>query len=177
MMILDKYEPKVEGLEPIEQSRRVTAFDCILSKEPLDETDPGYQPPKEAEERTPNPKPRAKAPPATNTRARGRGRGRGDGPRPPRRYNDDSVAAIESHDRRERNQRFNDERREHDPAPRGRAREPQPMRGRGRAAPRGIRGGRGAHEEPREPVRPPRERSADRTTQPPRRGADRRDRR
>jgi len=42
MMIIDKYEPKMEGLEPIEQARRVTAFDCILSTEPLDHEDPGY---------------------------------------------------------------------------------------------------------------------------------------
>lgn len=180
MMILDKYEPKVEGLEPIEQSRRVTAFDCVLSKEPLDETDPGYQPPKEAEERTPNNKPSHKPAPATPATApRGRGRGtraRGEtGPRPARRYNDDSEVAIESHDRR--HAKYYDERRADEPNHRGRGRGEHPMRARGRGAPRGTRGVRGGHEEPREPVRPPRERSADRGTAPPRRGADRRDRR
>jgi hypothetical protein len=50
MIITDKYEPKIEGLEPTETVRKVTAYDCILSKEPLDETDPGYQPPKAPEE-------------------------------------------------------------------------------------------------------------------------------
>jgi len=42
MEIQDKYEPKVEGLPLISETRRVTAFDCILSKEPLDREDPGY---------------------------------------------------------------------------------------------------------------------------------------
>jgi hypothetical protein len=45
MVIIDRFEPKIEGLRVQEQERRVTAFDCILSKEPLDETDPGYQKP------------------------------------------------------------------------------------------------------------------------------------
>ena len=42
MMIVDTFEPTVEGLRVQEQSRRVTAFDCVLSKDPLDTTDPGY---------------------------------------------------------------------------------------------------------------------------------------
>lgn len=50
MIITDKYEPKIEGLEPTETIRKVTAYDCILSKIPLDTTDPGYQPPKAPEE-------------------------------------------------------------------------------------------------------------------------------
>ena len=50
MVITDKYEPKIEGLEPTEIVRKVTAFDCILSKEPLYETDPGYQPPQAPED-------------------------------------------------------------------------------------------------------------------------------
>lgn len=54
MVIVDRYEPKVEGLPVQETTRRVTAFDCVLSKEPLDETDPGYQPPKAPEEPTPS---------------------------------------------------------------------------------------------------------------------------
>lgn len=52
MMIVDTFEPTVEGLKVQEQQRRVTAFDCILSKEPLDTSDPGYQPPKPPEEPT-----------------------------------------------------------------------------------------------------------------------------
>lgn len=51
-MIVDTFEPTVEGLRVQEQSRRVTAFDCVLSKDPLDTTDPGYQPPKPPEEPT-----------------------------------------------------------------------------------------------------------------------------
>lgn len=50
MTIVDTYEPTVEGLNSQETSRKVTAFDCILSKEPLDTNDPGYQPPKPPEE-------------------------------------------------------------------------------------------------------------------------------
>ena len=53
MEIQDKYVPKIEGLPPIEEIRRVTAFDCILSKDQLDENDPGYQKPKEGEDRLP----------------------------------------------------------------------------------------------------------------------------
>jgi DNA-binding protein len=53
--IVDEYEPKIEGLEKIEQRRRVTCLECILSKEPLDETLHGYQPPTPKEERTERP--------------------------------------------------------------------------------------------------------------------------
>ena len=40
--IVDEFEPLVEGLEKIEQRRRVTCFDCTLSKDQLDESDIGY---------------------------------------------------------------------------------------------------------------------------------------
>ena len=40
--IVDEFEPIVEGLEKIEQRRRVTCLNCILSKDPLDETNIGY---------------------------------------------------------------------------------------------------------------------------------------
>lgn len=40
--IVDEFEPLVEGLEKIEQKRRVTCFDCTLSKDPLDSNDIGY---------------------------------------------------------------------------------------------------------------------------------------
>jgi len=33
MEVIEKYEPKIEGLPPIENIRRVTSFDCVLSKE------------------------------------------------------------------------------------------------------------------------------------------------
>ena len=51
MVIEDVYKPKVEGLEPIKQARRVTALDCVLSKEPLDTKAVGYQEPEPKEER------------------------------------------------------------------------------------------------------------------------------
>ena len=40
--IVDAYEPKIEGLERIEQKRKVTAQDTILSRDELDKADPGY---------------------------------------------------------------------------------------------------------------------------------------
>jgi hypothetical protein len=43
MEIVSYEESKVEGMEKIETRRRVTAMDTILSKDMLDEADPGYQ--------------------------------------------------------------------------------------------------------------------------------------
>lgn len=43
--IIDEFMPLVEGLEKIEQRRRVTCLNCVLSKEPLDSTNIGYQEP------------------------------------------------------------------------------------------------------------------------------------
>lgn len=43
MEIVSFEESKVEGMEKIEVRRRVTAMDTILSKDMLDENDPGYQ--------------------------------------------------------------------------------------------------------------------------------------
>ena len=42
MEVVDRYEPKIEGLPVQEMTRRVTAYDCILSRGKLDEKDPGY---------------------------------------------------------------------------------------------------------------------------------------
>ena len=42
IQIVDRYESKVKGLEPHETTRNVTAYDCILSKVPLDTADIGY---------------------------------------------------------------------------------------------------------------------------------------
>ena len=51
MVITEKVESKEDnGAEPTVQQRKVTAYDCILSKEPLDTSDPGYQAPKPPEE-------------------------------------------------------------------------------------------------------------------------------
>lgn len=40
--IVDEFEPVVEGLEKIEQKRRVTCLNCVLSKSPLNNDDIGY---------------------------------------------------------------------------------------------------------------------------------------
>lgn len=42
MAITDHYEPKIEGLNPVVLERLVVAFDCILSRVPLDKNDVGY---------------------------------------------------------------------------------------------------------------------------------------
>ena len=42
MTVTERYEPKIEGLLVKELTRQVAAFDCILSRAPLDENDPGY---------------------------------------------------------------------------------------------------------------------------------------
>jgi ribonuclease P/MRP protein subunit RPP25 len=43
-------ESKIEGMEKIATKRRVTAMDTELSKDVLDENDPGYQKPEPKEE-------------------------------------------------------------------------------------------------------------------------------
>ena len=43
MEIVSMEESKIEGMEAIESRRRVAAMDTILSKDPLDEKEPGYQ--------------------------------------------------------------------------------------------------------------------------------------
>jgi hypothetical protein len=48
-------EIKVEDMPQIQIKRRVTAMETILSKDQLDETQPGYQKPKPVEERTSQP--------------------------------------------------------------------------------------------------------------------------
>lgn len=50
MEIIDRYEPKIEGLDIIEQKRRVTAVKITLSKNVLDTTNVGYQEPLTKEE-------------------------------------------------------------------------------------------------------------------------------
>jgi hypothetical protein len=42
MTVTDLFEPKIEGLLPVKQERLVTAFDCILSRNQLDENDVGF---------------------------------------------------------------------------------------------------------------------------------------
>jgi len=43
MEIVSVEQSKIEGMEAIESRRRVAAMDTILSKDPLDESQPGYQ--------------------------------------------------------------------------------------------------------------------------------------
>jgi len=47
----DEYRPRYEGMESIFQTRLVTALDCELSKEQLDNTQVGYQVPEPMETR------------------------------------------------------------------------------------------------------------------------------
>ena len=42
MEIVSHEDSKIEGMEKIETRRRVTAMDTTLSKDPLDDQDPGY---------------------------------------------------------------------------------------------------------------------------------------
>lgn len=43
MEIVTMEETKIEGIPKVESRRRVTAMDTVLSKDPLDESEPGYQ--------------------------------------------------------------------------------------------------------------------------------------
>jgi len=49
MEIVDEFEPLDPAMEKIEQKRRVTCLDCVLSKDKLDETHIGYQVPQPKE--------------------------------------------------------------------------------------------------------------------------------
>ena len=49
--MVDHFDPKVEGLEAMEQKRRVTAMITILSKEPIDPSKVGYQEPEPKEDK------------------------------------------------------------------------------------------------------------------------------
>jgi ribonuclease P/MRP protein subunit RPP25 len=51
--MIDTFEPKIEGLEEIVQKRRVTAMKTVLSKDPLEESDIGYQAPEAKEDLPP----------------------------------------------------------------------------------------------------------------------------
>jgi hypothetical protein len=42
MEVVDKFIPLIEGLPENEIKRRVTAYDCILSKKALNDKDEGY---------------------------------------------------------------------------------------------------------------------------------------
>merc|ERR1711879_936497 len=70
--IIDEYEPLEEGLDKVTDTRNVSIIDIKLSKEPLDTSDKGYQPPIDAslvQEYDPE----------QMTKLRGRGKGRGKG--------------------------------------------------------------------------------------------------
>lgn len=43
--IEEHWIPKVEGLEPLKVNRDIPAISILLSKDPLDTSEPGYQPP------------------------------------------------------------------------------------------------------------------------------------
>ncbi|KAL2635629.1 hypothetical protein R1flu_007108 [Riccia fluitans] len=48
--ITDQWQPLEEGLLPVETSRRISMITIILSKEELDKSSPGYQPPLPADQ-------------------------------------------------------------------------------------------------------------------------------
>lgn len=48
--IIDVWEPTEEGLDVVEQQRRVSVIQITLSKEPLDTSHIGYQPPLPADQ-------------------------------------------------------------------------------------------------------------------------------
>ncbi|GAB5360009.1 hypothetical protein AAMO2058_000590600 [Amorphochlora amoebiformis] len=77
--ITDVYEPLVEGLRTVVVKRRVPSIEITLSKDPLDTTDVGYQPPEEVKEMPEEKKPANRGNRRRNGRGRGRGRRRGGG--------------------------------------------------------------------------------------------------
>jgi DNA-binding protein len=88
--LVDNFEPLVQGLDPKEITRTVSAISITLSKEPLDTTDPGYQPPLDESEVQTEQDARAKRQAAQKEAAeaeggdgegkgKGKGRGRGKG--------------------------------------------------------------------------------------------------
>ena len=101
MVIEDEFKPKEEGMQNVKQVRRVTALDCVLSKDELDSTQVGYQEPVPREERTQLP-PRKREKPANSNKdnkeveqstakeSKG-GKTRHYGGRKQKRYNDDDT--------------------------------------------------------------------------------------
>lgn len=71
MVIDDEFKVKGgsggEAPETVKQIRRVTALDCVLSKDELDTSEAGYQEPVPREERT-QPPPRKREKPTNNSR-------------------------------------------------------------------------------------------------------------
>jgi len=105
MEIETNEETQIEGMPKIETKRRVTAMDTELSRDPLDESDPGYQQPEPKEEhvgRTPN-----------STKPEGRG-GRGmRGGRGKKQYNAPNTREKKDN-QMDRRQEHNDRHEQHD---------------------------------------------------------------
>merc|ERR1711879_1126598 len=72
--IVDEYEPLEEGLDKVIDTRSVPVIEITLSKEKLDTSDKGYQPPLDASEVT-----EFDSEEMLKPRGRGRGTGRGKG--------------------------------------------------------------------------------------------------
>merc|ERR1719410_884855 len=72
MQMVDEYEPLEEGLDKVIDTRTVSVIEIKLSKEPLDTSDKGYQPPIDQSLVT-------EFEPDQLLKARGRGRGKGRG--------------------------------------------------------------------------------------------------
>merc|ERR1712039_537783 len=72
--IVDEYEPLEEGLDKVTDTRTVSVMEIVLSKEPLDTSDKGYQAPIDESLVT-----EYDAEEMARGRGRGRGKGRGKG--------------------------------------------------------------------------------------------------
>merc|ERR1711920_424217 len=79
--IVDEYEPLEEGLDKVTDTRNVSTIEITLSKEPLDTSNPGYQPPI-AESLVQEMDTEDMMKPRGRGRGRGKGKGRGKGGSP-----------------------------------------------------------------------------------------------
>jgi len=86
--IVDEYEPLEEGLDRVTDTRSLPVIEVTLSKEPLDTSDKGYQPPLDASEVTEF-DPEEMSKPRGRGRGKGRGKGKGKGKG---KYDDDDDA-------------------------------------------------------------------------------------
>merc|ERR1712187_1097663 len=80
--IVDEYEPLEEGLEKVTDTRTVSTIEITLSKEALDTSNKGYQPPIDAslaKEYDPDEMARGRGRGRGSSRGRGKGKGRGRG--------------------------------------------------------------------------------------------------
>merc|ERR1711870_155343 len=80
--IVDEYEPLEEGLDKVTDTRNVSTIEIVLSKDALDTSNKGYQPPIDeslVKEYDKEAKERAKEKEKVQAKAKGRGKGKGEG--------------------------------------------------------------------------------------------------